>query len=311
MWLFALLLLASVVFGLTLWRAPLRVNDTLIRLRLFCAGIHSRYIRIDGDRIHYLEGGAGPPVVLIHGLASRARQDWSKLAPVLVRSGCHIYALDLPGFGESDKPAHRTYSISEQARFVASFLDALRLDGTILGGFSMGGWIASMVALDQPRRITRLMLFDSAGLAFTPSFDPLLFTPQSGDEVEQFLLLVGAPSHLPGFVKADFVRMTRRNGWVVRRVWDSIASGADFLDSRFSELRMPMLIVWGKEDRTIPVSHGESMHQAAPQSVLQTYDGCGHIALVTCAARIAPAMLAFLQGTDTAAALSAKSRHTN
>jgi len=289
-------LISAVALGLTLWRAPIWVDETLTAFRLSRDGIHSHSMMIDGYKIHYIEGGEGQPIVLLHGLGSQAQRDWSELAPYLVHAGYHVYALDLLGFGQSAKPADRTFSIPEQAKFVESFLNANHLTEATLGGFSMGGWIASTIALDQPQRVSRLMLFDSGGMSFKLPFDPLLFTPQTSEQVDQFLTAVGEPRPMPEFVKSDFIRMMRRNSWVVQRAWASMFGGSDFLDQRFSTLKMPVLIVWGKQDRVTPPSLGESMHRAAPQSVLAVYDGCGHIAPATCADRIAPTALAFLSG---------------
>ena len=296
LWILAVVLTGVAAVTLTVWRAPLWVADRLTRLQLARAGIHSRWLMLDGMRIHYMEGGAGQPVVLVHGLASQAQHDWSRLAPALVHAGYHIFAPDLPGFGQSDKPASRTYSIPEQAGFVASFMDAHHLHETALAGFSMGGWIAATVALEQPRRVSRLLLFDSAGLLFQPPFDAQLFTPSTSEQVDRFLALVGDSTRLPEFVKQDFLETTRRNGWVVRRAWDSMMAGRDALDSKFSGLKMPLLIVWGKQDHVIPPALGESMHAAVPPSVLAVCEDAGHIAPVTCADRINPTVLAFLSG---------------
>ncbi|MBZ5722787.1 MAG: alpha/beta hydrolase [Acidobacteriia bacterium] len=292
------LVILVVALGLTLWRAPLWVAERLTQFQLLRAAIHSRSMVIDGNDVHYIEGGSGQPIVLIHGLGSQAQQDWVALAPYLVRAGYHVYALDLLGYGQSAKPADRTYSIPEEAKFVESFLNANHLDTVALGGVSMGGWIASTVALDQPQRVTRLMLFDSAGMWFKLSFDPALFTPQTSQQVNQLMALVTPdPPALPEFVKADFIRRMKRDGWVVRRALVSMMAGGDELDEKFSALKMPMLIVWGKEDTLTPLSLAESMHRAAPQSVLVVYGDCGHIAVVTCMDRIAPTALDFLSGT--------------
>ena len=294
-----LLVLVIPVFagGLTLWRAPIWVAEYFTQLQLLRAGIHSRSTVIEGNDIHYMEGGTGQPVVLIHGLGSQGQQDWAKLAPYLVCAGYHVYAPDLLGYGRSAKPADHTYSIREEAKFVESFLDAKHLNTITLGGVSMGGWIASTVALDQPERVARLILVDSAGMQFKLSFDPVLFTPQTSEQITQLKALVtNVPRPLPEFVNADFIQRTKRNGWVVRRALASMTTGADNLDERFSALKMPMLIVWGKEDAITPLSVAESMHRAAPQSVLAVYGGCGHIAVVTCMDRIAPTVLDFLSG---------------
>lgn len=289
----------TLALGLVVWRAPLWVGAEITLRRLLISGFHKRSTVIIGFHVFYIEGGPrnGPPVVLIHGLGSEAQQDWVVLAPYLLRAGYHVYAMDLLGYGRSAKPSELTYSISEEAKFVESFLDANHLTSIALGGVSMGGWIAAKVALDRPDLVARLMLFDSAGMKFQLSFDQAIFTPQTEPQVDQLMAVVtpDAP-RLPQFVKADFIRRTKRDGWVVRRALASMTSGADDLDQKFSALKMPLLIVWGRDDVMTPLSLGESMHLAAPQSSLAVYDGCGHIAVVTCMNEIVPTVLNFLAG---------------
>ncbi len=290
------LLLAAAALALTVWRSPLWVASKLVRARLYRAGIHSYSMSLDGQKLHYIEGGSGDPVVLVHGLGGSV-QDWVALTPYLVRGGHHVYAMDLLGFGESAKPPDRTYSIAEQAKLVEAFLDARHLDRIALAGESMGGWIAATVALDQPQRITRLILLDSAGLSFRLSFDPALFTPQTMAQVDGLMaILMPHPPPIPDFVKQDLLRHFERDGWVIQRAVASMRAGADLLDQRFPALKMPLLLVWGKQDVLTPLSLGEAMHQEARQAVLEVYDGCGHVAAEMCADRIAPGMENFLAG---------------
>ena len=295
-----LVLILTLALGVVVWRAPLWVGAEITLFRLSAAGFHKRSTAIDGYHVFYLEGGPrdGAPVVLIHGLGSEAQQDWVVLAPYLVRAGYHVYAMDLFGYGRSAKPSELTYSISEETKFVEAFIDANHLTSVALGGVSMGGWIASKVALNRPDLVARLMLFDSAGMKFQLSFAQAIFTPQTSQQVDELMAVVtpNAP-RLPQFVKADFVRRTKRDGWVVQRALASMTSGVDDLDQKFSALKMPLLIVWGKDDMMTPLSVGESMHRAAPQSVLAVYDGCGHIAVVTCMNEIVPTVLSFLSGS--------------
>jgi|GEM_PF-470193 len=288
------------VFGLR--HAPLWMVTHVTRAQLLWSGIHSRTIDIDGAQMHYLEGGSGAPVVLVHGLGGSAELDWAELMPHLVRSGYHVYAMDLLGFGSSAKPANRKYSIAEQARLVVQFLDAQKLATVALAGDSMGGWIASLVALDQSHRINQLILFDSPGLRFTPSFDLSLFTPHTLEQVDSLLaLLFPNVPRLPVYVKEDLIREAQRDGWVVERAVASMLTGADLLDQRFSALKIPLLIVWGKQDILTPLSLAETMHRAAPQSVLEVYDGCGHISVKTCTDRIGPRTVSFLRGASSQA----------
>jgi pimeloyl-ACP methyl ester carboxylesterase len=292
-----LVLLLTLALGVVVWRAPLWVGAELTLLRLLAGGFHKRSMLINGYHVFYLESGpqSGSPVVLIHGLGSKAQQDWVALAPYLVRAGYHVYAMDLLGYGRSAKPPELTYSIREESKFVESFLDANHLTSVALGGESMGGWIAATVALDRPDLVTRLMLFDSAGMKFQLSFDRAIFTPQTNQQVDQLMTVV-SPNlpRLPQFVKADYIRRTKRYGWVTQRALASMNSGADDLDEKFSALKMPLLIVWGKQDAMTPLALGESMHRAAPQSTLAVYDGCGHIAVVTCINQMVPTVINFL-----------------
>jgi pimeloyl-ACP methyl ester carboxylesterase len=134
-------------------------------------------------------------------------------------------------------------------------------------------------------------------MSFKLSFNSGLFTPQTSEQVNELMALVTPdPPPLPEFVKADFIRKSKRDGWVVQRALASMLAGNDYLDQKFSTLNMPMLIVWGEQDRMTPLSLAESMHRAAPQSVLAVYGGCGHITVVTCEDRIAPTVLNFLSG---------------
>lgn len=290
--------IVAAALALAEWRYPLWVASRIVQAQLYLAGIHSESMATDGQELHYFEGGTGDPVVLVHGLGLSAQQDWAKLMPYLVRSGHHVYAMDLLGFGASAKPADRSYSISEQAKLVERFLDAKHLEKVALAGESMGGWISATVALDQPQRVRQLILFDSAGLQFKPSFDLALFAPRTREQVDALMaILMPHARPIPDFVKDDLLREIKRDGWVTERALASMSAGADLLDERFSSLKMPLLIVWGKQDVLTPLTIGVAMHQAASQSILEVYDGCGHIADQTCAHRIAPMIVSFLGGT--------------
>jgi pimeloyl-ACP methyl ester carboxylesterase len=92
------------------------------------------------------------------------------------------------------------------------------------------------------------------------------------------------------------IRRFKRLNWVVDRSARSMFTGADLLDGKLGELKMPTLIVWGKQDHMTPLATGIVMHQQIPQSVLEIYDGCGHLAPGQCAARIGPQLIDFLNG---------------
>jgi pimeloyl-ACP methyl ester carboxylesterase len=298
---FLALLVALLVFAFV---RPLTLLIAAAQTRLLFAGIHSEYTDISyaghPTRIHYYAGGSGFPVVLVHGLGGRA-EDWVNLMPQIVHDHHRVYALDLPGYGRSAWPTDAQYSISEQVGAVEAFLKSQHLDSEDLGGWSMGGWIAMRVALADPQQIRRLMIFDSAGTRFSFHFDPALFEPNTPARLQTLdnLLMGNRAPHLPEFVQQDIFRYVRKHGWVVRRNMDSLLTGSDLLTAQdLQRLKMPMLIVWGKQDQLIPFSVGEEMHNDVPQSELEIFDGCGHMAPAYCVDRIAPVVKGFLDEAE-------------
>lgn len=305
-----LAMVALIALGaLVVWQRPLAVVDVLTHARLAYGGFQSEYTTIRGERIHYYEGGGGAPVVLVHGLGSRA-EDWANLMPQLKQAGFHVYAIDLLGYGRSARPANASYSIPEEAQYVEDFLAQQGLEKANLIGWSMGGWVSMRVALDQPARVGRLVLCDSAGLRFAPSFSIFDFEPTSIPAVRHlYRLLMPQPTDVPDFLARDMLRKFKKLNWVVDRSARSMFRGDDLLDGKLSSLQMPVLIVWGKQDHLIPLATGVSMHSQIPQSVMQIYDGCGHLAPGQCANRIGPRLIDFLDGKDPQARETAEIGH--
>src|SRR5271156_1427421 len=110
-------------FGVLAWRNPLWLVDKQVDAKLRLRGMHSEFVTVNGYNMHYLVGGTGRPLVLVHGLGSRAA-DWANLIPQLVDGGHRVYALDLLGYGMSAQPRDAAYSISQQAEMVEGFLNS-------------------------------------------------------------------------------------------------------------------------------------------------------------------------------------------
>ncbi len=287
----------AIAAGVGFWLRPLSYFDAAMHLHEALTGVQSRTVSVHGYRVHYLVQGqeSGETVVLVHGLGGSA-EDWRSLAPFLAKAGYRVYMPDLPGYGRSERPANFSYSVRDQAGIVMDFMNALRLDNVNLGGWSMGGWIVQIVASEHPDRIARLMLFDSAGLHVQPDWDTRLFTPTTAQELDQLdALLMPHPPSVPGFVARDILRFSEERAWVVQRAVASMLTGQDVTDTLLPQLRMPVLIVWGSEDRIMPLAQGEAMHRLVPQSELEIIDGCGHLAPLQCSDAIGPKMIAFVK----------------
>jgi pimeloyl-ACP methyl ester carboxylesterase len=297
LWFICAVISLAVLSGIAFWMRPVECFRELLYVRLALNGVESRSVTVAGHRMHYDAAGPadGPPVVLVHGLGGRA-EDWANLAPLLVRAGFRVYLPDLPGFGRSEQPVDFSYSIADQAGAVVGFMDAMGLKQVDLGGWSMGGWIVQWIASQHPDRVKRLILFDSAGLYVKPEWSTALFTPANAAELDQLdALLMPHPPVFPAFVAADLLRVSHRNAWVTRRALDSMLTGRDSTDKLLPGLKMPVLIVWGDEDRITPPSEGQTIHTLIPQSQLEVAAGCGHLAPGQCADKIAPGLVEFLR----------------
>ena len=292
----ALLVAALGAIGFVLLR-PMALYDLSTRAHLWAAGINDTYASVDGYRLHYFVGGPtnGDTIVLIHGIGGQA-QDWSNLMPQFARAGYQVYALDLLGYGKSDRPADATYSVAQETRIVEDFLVQKHLQRVNLMGWSMGGWIAARVALERPEVVDRLVLYDSAGISFGMGVGPATFLPDTQKKLESlYNLLMPDPVHFQAVVARDLIRRLQESSWIVERSVRSMLSGKDHLDGKLGSIRVPTLIVWGKQDHLIPVSSGEKLHQQIHQSVLEIFDGCGHMAPGQCAGTIGPETIQFLK----------------
>src|SRR4030042_265658 len=116
--------------------------------------------RVDGVDLHYVDAGNGPPLLLLHGLGG-STFGFRRLIPIL-SPRFRLLALDLKGFGYSERPLDGDYSLTAQARLAKDFLDALNIERAAVLGHSLGGAIAMRLAVDFPERVERLILVSSA-----------------------------------------------------------------------------------------------------------------------------------------------------
>jgi len=268
---------------------------------LFLARVQSNYVLTPEGRVHYYEAessvpGGGIPLVLVHGLADRD-ESWAPMLKRLKRAGFHVYAPDLLGYGRSPKPEGSDYSIVTEEAFVVDFIQALGLQKPDVGGASMGGWVVLKLALDHPEMLNRVVVYDAAGIRFDGAAGTAnIFHPTEPADVNKLLAMLEPEAKpLRPFVARDALRTLQEMQPVVDKGMASMQTGKDLLDGRLQGLTVPLLIVWGNLDRLIPVSAGYAMHGMAPNSELDIVQGCGHLAMKTCSARVAAATADFLK----------------
>ncbi len=295
-----LVMVAGLAFGIVFYERPLWVLRQETHFGLFLHRVQSNYVMTPEGRVHYYEAesripGGGIPLVLVHGLADRD-ESWAPMLERLKRSGFHVYAPDLLGYGRSPKPSDSDYSISTQEQFVADFIQSIGLQKPDVGGWSMGGWIVLKLALDHPELVDRVVIYDSAGIHHQVGGGAQIFHPTNGAELQRLAdLLEPHAKPMPEFVLRDALREIGEGQWVVDRSMASMETGKDLLDTRLGGLTEPLLIVWGGDDALLPLAIGQQMHALVPRSELDILQGCGHLAPKTCPDRTAAVTVDFLK----------------
>ncbi len=286
------LLLLLVAFAVYATLRPLSVLRAAGRFTLWTAGIHSHYAQVGPYRVHYYEGGEGPPLVFVHGLGAESL-NWVP-AMLTFHHQFHVYAIDLLGHGQTEQP-DIAYSIEQQSEMVHQFLvDRKALPADVVG-ISMGGWVTLKLALDHPDAVNRLVIADAAGLKFQTPITARNFLPTTPEEFAAFMgMLTPRHYYLPYPVQRDFFHQVAQNGWIVRRIFDSFLTYQDVLDGKLQDIKAPALVIWGKEENLIPLSVGEQMKQQIPNASLVVCADSGHLAVYECWNQLKPDIAAFL-----------------
>jgi non-heme chloroperoxidase len=246
-----------------------------------------------GVELNVLEWGAGPPVVLIHGLPGSAYL-WGSFAASLAARGFRVIAYDRLGYGHSDPRSDDDYTVAANGRELRALLDAMELRDVTLAGWSFGGATAITAALEDPTRIARIALLASPGLwpdlpppspvvavlisepvsEWVFAVPPLARAVQQGMGV-QFFSEQTAPEGFASHAAANFALAE------TRRTWREEAARFRFDGPDPAPLQLPILILHGDDDRLFPRSIPEWLHERAPASELKFLPAGSHSFPVT------------------------------
>jgi len=250
----------------------------------------SGFVEAGGIRTHYIECGSGAPVVLIHGGGAGADGwgNWMRTLPQLGATHRAI-AVDMLGFGKTDKPEAADFVYSQQARnkHLAAFLDALGLKDAALVGNSMGGATAIGVAVERPELVAKLVLMGSAGLT-TQLSDALKPVIHYDFTREGMIALVKALTN-DRFKVDDELITYRHKGSIdpaARRAYGSTMAwikqqgGLFYADDFLRRVGVPTLVVNGKNDKVVPVPIAMRFLELIPRSWGYIIPDCGHWAML-------------------------------
>jgi pimeloyl-ACP methyl ester carboxylesterase len=299
---FLLVLLVVLLLWLFYESAPGAVYALAMAGERRWAGLRDRRVEVDDHIIACLDGGRGDPVLLLHGFGAD-RYHWPRFARHL--TGSHrVVAPDLPGFGESSRLAGARYDVDAQVARLVALLDTLGIGAAHLVGNSMGGHLAAALLRQCPDRVRSLALFDAAGV--DPRVDTEFIAALRRGEN---LLLADSREDFRRLTAMMFVRQPFIPGRVLdhlgavaaaRRAWNA-AVFAQYWDA-FDSLEhgpplpvVPTLILWGREDRVLPVEDAESFRRLLPHAAIRILDGAGHLPMLERPDEVARCYLAFLR----------------
>ena len=238
--------------------------------------------KIDDIKIRYLESGKrnDKHLLFIHGLGS-ASDRWMNI-PNILSSNYHCMAIDLPGFGESDNPVCVDYTINFFRDFVVSFLEkkSVQLEKTCLIGHSLGGYIASEIAIQNTPK--QLVLIDSSGMLrqTTPILDEYqeaAFNPTKENVRNAFEKMVADPDRIPSILVDSFIQ--RINLPYAKHAFESALKNSTTTQigiGRLEQIRIPTLVIWGVHDKVIPLEHSKFFKDSIVNSTLEIIDDAGH-----------------------------------
>ncbi len=244
------------------------------------------FVSVDGVRTYYRVTGCGPPLVLVHGLAVSHRS-WDATTQALAEHHT-VYALDLPGFGYSDKPSGFA-SARQEAAFVDRFLAALEIDAATVIGHSTGGAVALWLAIEHPARIARLVVVDASEIGQAAAVFRLIALPVLGHLLLKtttpttMRLLLAHPYVNKEVVTPELARQYARWLWTpgARQALVQHARSYDVdksaLRARLGQVAVPVLIVWTDADPYFPVSVARDLLAALPSARLEVIGGAGHV----------------------------------
>ncbi len=259
------------------------------------AGFADCYIDVKGIRTHYwIAGEDGPPVVLVHGLGASAEVWRQNLNALSVNH--RVYVPDLPGFGHSGMPEGMNFSPEVYSLFLQNFLTAVGIGRASLVGHSLGGGVALRCCLDDAERVDRLILTSSAGLggevslplriASLPFFDRVFLKPP----LPVFRLILHRLVFDPASITDDFARVYHNLLFqqktilaftgILRSICTLRGARPGVLGpirAMLGTMATPTFLIWGRQDRILPVSQGIDAAKEIPGAHLHIFERCGHM----------------------------------
>jgi pimeloyl-ACP methyl ester carboxylesterase len=280
--------------------------------------VETKTAQVHGRAVSYAEGGSGPLLLLIHGMAGTAENWQSVIEPLALRNT--VIAPDFPGHGHS-APGGGDYSLGSLASGLRDLMLTLGHERATLVGHSLGGGVALQFTYQFPEMVERLVLVSSGGLG--PDVSPVLRAAALPGADLFISATAGIGSQAGSLVGRGLGKLGMRPNADVAEVARGYASLADperrkaflatlrsvvgtegqrvaALDRLYLAEALPLQIIWGDRDPIIPVAHAEEAHRELPSSRLEIFKGVGHVPQLQSPGAFIAALERFLDETEPA-----------
>lgn len=308
--LFPLSLLVALVFAGTAC-SVVRFNRYQVRANYAHVSVRAHDLELTAGKLHYYEGGEGPPVLLIHGFAFGALETWEDQVPIFIRFH-RVIAPDLFWFGGS-VPNAEMNDAEQQAQALSEMLHRLNIKRCAVVGVSFGGYVAMRLALTHPEQVEKLVLVDAAGLAPTPEETAQvaknfggkqhisdLLIPKTIDELDALLhILFYKARFIPKFVLREILHDEFwRNREAKLRMCEHMEKEGGFLaPPELARIAAPTLLVWGRHDPLILPSMGQRLAAAISNARILFFEKSSHSPMLEEGRRFNSQVLRFLKST--------------
>jgi pimeloyl-ACP methyl ester carboxylesterase len=277
-------------------------NDTPDRLRF-------ETLETECGRVSTMTAGTGKPILMLHGLGATKAEFLPTLA-ALAPNGYQVTAIDLPGYGDSDKPFPASYDAAFFARWAVATLDALEIDRAHILGHSMGGRVALEVGMTAPDRTDRLVaMTPSMAWLGKPGWAPWLklvrpelgiLQPAPKGFIEGIVRRVvpGAENHYVAPALDEFMRsyLNPRGRVAFYASARNIAlEDPDGFWGRLEDLSPESLFIWGRQDTLVPIAFANHVRRCLPAATHVELN-CGHVPQLECPQKVHGAIDRFLAG---------------
>lgn len=300
------LLLSLALLGIAALAALVRPDIPTDVLEARYAQPPSQFVEIDGLRVHYRDEGAGPALLLIHG-SFASLHTWNAWTDEL-KASFRVIRFDLPGHGLTGPSPDGNYSIERDMAVALALLDHLGVSHANVAGNSLGGGVAWRLALDHPARVDQLILIDSAGLETGASSASPTLRLVGLPGISRALTLLTPRFLFRNALQEVYARDERITPELVDRYYELMRRPGNRLaalqrmrsiepqpSERLGEIRSPTLILWGAEDRWIPLENAQRFQRAIPNASVKIVEDSGHVPMEERPARTAALARQFLE----------------